>query len=68
MTCNPYAFTEEENRLEGLGVPDFDESMMELFNASSSEEEEFFGFQAEDKHFGVQSRGKHFHHRGDKER
>lgn len=72
MACDPYVFIEEEDNFEGTSMPDFNDSLMELFNASSSEEEEkeeeFFSFQAKDEHFGVQSRVKNFHHRGDKER
>ena len=62
MASDPYEFTEEI--YEGTGMPEFSDSIMEMFNGSSSEEE-FEGFLEEDVHFGVQSRVKNFHHRRD---
>ena len=65
MASDPYEFTEET--YEGTGMPEFSDSMMKMFNGSSSEDE-FEGFLEEDVHFGVQSKVKNFHHRRDDER
>ena len=54
MASDPFEFTEVT--YEGTGIPNFNDSFMELFQETSSDEEEFEGFKIEDIYFGVTSR------------
>lgn len=65
MEADPYAFPGDD--YEESETPKFNDSFMELFGESSSEEE-FEGFTKEDKRFGIRSRVRDFHHRRDEER
>lgn len=66
MASDPFEFTEVTYQGTGL-VPDLNDSFMELFGDSSSDED-FEGFQVEDVQFGITSRVKRFHRRRDNER